>query len=149
MPPTDDEALAALRILRGWLTAPRPAYSADPPDSLVPIAGKPLSELGLELRAVQRLIAVGWLRVVAIGRRRFTKRSYLLALVDELRPVGPKARKDEPEKVDELAVAVALAAARRAKRAGGRKAPWPARQPSDVSDEIAREVRVPFRRKLR
>jgi hypothetical protein len=61
------------------------------PDELVPITQADLEPFGLELRPIRRLIAAGKLRVVEIGRRRFTKRSFLLALVDELPAVrGPQ-----------------------------------------------------------
>jgi len=118
------------------------AEDADQQDALVAIAAKPLAALGLELRAVQRLIADGRLRAVAIGRRRFTRKSYLLALVDELSPVAPTRRDDEPE--DDLLVAVARAAARRAKRDRRSRDKGP-----NVSEEIAGSVRIPFSRKLR
>jgi hypothetical protein len=87
-------------------------------DELVAVAAKPLAALGLELRAIQRLVADGKLRAVRIGRRVFTRRAYLLALVDELAPAT--AADDPEEEPDELAIAVAKAAQRRA-RASARK----------------------------
>jgi hypothetical protein len=89
--------------------------SASPPDTLVPIAADAIDALGLELRAVQRLIADGRLKAVEIGRRKFTKASYLLALVDELPAVG-RAHAVAVDGHDELQEAFAAAARRRAAR---------------------------------
>lgn len=82
---------------------------ATPSDSLIAIAKEPLAELGLELKAVRKLIADGALRTVAIGRRTFTKTSYLTALVDSL----PAAK--AVGATDDLAIAAQKRAARRSK----------------------------------
>lgn len=91
-----------------------------PTDDLVPIALEPLAAIGLELKAILALVEAGHLRAVTIGRRRFTKKSLLLALVDELPHAArsasgpaPKAAKDERS---ELERTVHRAAMRRARR---------------------------------
>ncbi|HLK40593.1 MAG TPA: hypothetical protein VKU41_27765 [Polyangiaceae bacterium] len=86
-------------------------------DELVPLDAQSLAAYGLEHNAVARLVAAGKLRAVRIGRRNFTRRSYLLALVDEL----PQVRRtrdtedDAPER-DDLGEAVAKMAARASAR---------------------------------
>ncbi len=79
-----------------------------PADELVQIAREPLAKHGLELKPIQRFINAGTLKVVEVGRRRFTKLSYLLALVDQL----PAPKSAEPE--DDIAAAARKRAARRA-----------------------------------
>ncbi len=91
----------------------RVRLDAQPVDELVAIAAEPLAALGLELRAVQTLVAEGRLRAVQIGRRRFTRRSYLLALVDELE-VATAEPKAKPADV------LTLAASKAARRASAR-----------------------------
>jgi hypothetical protein len=81
----------------------------EPADRLVPVERVALRELGLEERAIRRLVEGGELRAVTIGRRRFTRLSYLLSLVDEL----PQARA-HVEPVDDIEAA----ARKRARRAG-------------------------------
>jgi len=95
------------------LLAERVASRLGDRDELVPIAAKEIGALGLELRAVQRLIAEGKLRAVDIGRRRFTTRARLLALVNELPAVGPHEQ-DPP--ADELLEATRKAAERRSRK---------------------------------
>lgn len=85
-------ALVALADALG-LTA---VADVEPRDELVAICAEGLEPYGLELRAVQTLIAEGRLRAVQIGRRRFTKRSYLLALVDELETEQPAPPRGQP-----------------------------------------------------
>jgi hypothetical protein len=75
-------------------------------DDLIPVSPDALEPLGLEYRPVVALAQSGTLRTVWIGRRRFTKRSWLVALADAL----PSATDAAPD--DELAIA----AAKRAKR---------------------------------
>lgn len=75
-------------------------------DALVPIAAEPLAGLGLEYRPTLALAQAGTLKTVWIGRRRFTKQSWLVALADAL----PLATDAAPE--DELAQAAAKRAAR-------------------------------------
>ncbi len=93
--------------------------SPAPVDELVPLTAEALAKMGLEARAVHRLVVNGALKTVAIGRRRFTRRSYLLALVDTLPAV--EHRNTKPAKVtapqSDLEIAVAKSAARRARRA--------------------------------
>ena len=84
--------------------------ASEPADRLIPIARGPLAELGLEIKPVLRLIAAGALKVVEIGRRRFTKLSYLVALVDEL----PAATSTPEPEDDDLTAATRAAARRRA-----------------------------------
>jgi hypothetical protein len=86
-------------------------------DELVAIAAQPLKAHGLELHAVQRLIEDGKLRAVRIGHRAFTKRSALLALVDELPPIAKPSRGEPVESQDDLRVAVAAAARRQQRKA--------------------------------
>lgn len=85
-----------------------------PTDDLVHVALGPISALGLELRPVQALIADGRLKTIVIGRRRFTKKSLLLALVDELPHAARAACGPAPKRDDALAKAVERAATRRA-----------------------------------
>lgn len=93
-------------------------------DELVALAPKPLAAMGLEHAAVARLVAEGRLRAVTIGRRRFTKRSYLLALVDELpTPKRAPAPAVEQDALREAVTAMARRSARKRMRAvnrGGR-----------------------------
>lgn len=84
-------------------------------DELVPLSPAPLAAMGLEHAAVLRLVAEGRLRAVTIGRRRFTKRSYLLALVDEL-PVAKRGPGPAPDRRDALREAVEAMARRRARK---------------------------------
>lgn len=103
------EALSALaQVVEAGAAEPRPS------DDLVALNAAGLAAIGLELRSIQKLVAAGRLRAVEIGRRRFTKRSYLLALVDEL----PAAVRKADEDGDALRVAVAKAGQRRALSGG-------------------------------
>ncbi len=77
------------------------------------IAAEPLPALGLEHRAVQTLVAECRQLPVHIGRRRITRRSYLLALVDELE-VATAEPKAKPADV------LTLAASKAARRASAR-----------------------------
>ncbi|HEY4013759.1 MAG TPA: hypothetical protein VGM06_10495 [Polyangiaceae bacterium] len=82
--------------------------SATPVDELVAIERKALKPIGLEYAPVLALAQAGTLRTVWIGRRRFTRRSWLVALADIL----PAAVDAEP--TDDIG----LAAAKRAVRKG-------------------------------
>lgn len=109
------ETGSATVSLEGGELVVRIRLDATPADELVAVAADPLAALGLELRAVQTLIADGKLRAVQIGRRRFTKLSYLLALVDELEAERPTSPHGQPADV------LALAASKAARRASTRK----------------------------
>jgi hypothetical protein len=100
--------------LEGGELVIRVRLDAEPRDELVAIAADALKPYGLELRAVQTLIADGLLRAVTIGRRRFTRRSLLLALVDEL-PTSTHVPADQP-KADVLTLAASKAARRASAR---------------------------------
>jgi hypothetical protein len=80
--------------------------AAAPADELIPVTATALEPLQLEYRPVVALAQSGTLRTVWIGRRRYTKRSWLLALADEL----PAATQTAPD--DDLAIAAAKRAAR-------------------------------------
>lgn len=85
------------------------------PDELVAVAAEPLEAMGLELAAVRALVTSGRLKAVRIGRRVFTKRSYLLAMVDEL-PAAVSTPAVPVETHDELQEAVARAAKRKERK---------------------------------
>lgn len=102
---------AALRALADAVeqAAPTPAT-----DELVEVR-----TMGMERRAVDRLIASGTLHVFKVGRRLYTKRSALLALADKLPAVKrrkPRARVLEDD--DELEVDRRL---RQLRAAGGKR----------------------------
>jgi hypothetical protein len=94
---------AALDLLLDALDEREPREDAD---DLIPVSPDALEPLGLEYRPVVALAQSGTLRTVWIGRRRFTKRSWLVALADAL----PSATDTAPG--DELALAAAKRAAR-------------------------------------
>jgi hypothetical protein len=81
--PTDSEAFAALCVLRAWL-----GYGVGLVDAIS--EQRPVSRsdelvafpFGLERRAARGLVREGRLTTTRIGRRVYTKRSALLALVD-------------------------------------------------------------------
>jgi hypothetical protein len=100
--------------LEGGELVIRIRLAAQPVDELVAVCAEGLAPFGLELRAVQSLIAEGKLRAVQIGRRRFTKRSLLLALVDELEVHAA------PERDAKAADVLTLAASKAARRASAR-----------------------------
>ena len=85
--------------------------TSEPADALVAVAAEPLAALGLEYGPVLRLAQSGELRSVWIGRRRFTKRSWLVALADTL-----PAATSTPDEPDDLRAAVAKAARRQVRR---------------------------------
>lgn len=75
------------------------AYRAAPfEDELVKLADVPI-----EARARTRLVRDGRLRVIKLGRRLYTRRSYIAKLVDELPPLAtaPSPRKEEYDAVVE------------------------------------------------
>lgn len=85
-----------------------PGAGASPPhgDALVPINGEALAALGLELRPVARLADSGELRTLRIGRRRYTRQSWLVALADKLASAAPAPT---PQCVPEAPAAIAPA----------------------------------------
>jgi hypothetical protein len=92
---------------------------AEPTDTLVAIAAEPLAVYGLELKPVLRLADDGALKTVAIGRRRFTKLSYLLALVDTL-PAANAVNEEESSVVVTMRRHVDRMARRAAKARGAK-----------------------------
>ena len=94
---------AALDVLLDALDERAPREAGD---ELIPVAPDALEPLALEYRAVVALAKEGALRTVWVGRRRYTKRSWLLALADTL----PAAMDTAPD--DELAMAAAKRAVR-------------------------------------
>jgi hypothetical protein len=84
-------------------------------DELVALSPAPLAAMGLEHAAVLRLVATGNLKAVKVGRRVFTKRSYLLSLVDELPPVRQRGPTVAPG--DALREALAKIAERQRRKA--------------------------------
>jgi hypothetical protein len=105
---------AAVAIENGELVI-RVRLDAQAADELVRLA-----DVDLEAKAKARLVRDGSLKVVRIGRELFTKRSYLLALVDEL-PAHRPADVAEPE-AEELRSDLEIAVARASKRRGRRAA---------------------------
>ena len=76
-------------------------------DGLVPVTAEGLAAEGLEYRPIVALAQAGTLRTVWIGRKRYTRKSWLVALADKLPPATAEVPDDD----------VANAARRRARRA--------------------------------
>jgi hypothetical protein len=91
------------------LDAVVPTQSSESADELVPITREALGPLALEYAPILALAQAGTLKTVWIGRRRYTKRSWLVALADTL----PPATGDDARPVDDLAVAARKRANRR------------------------------------
>jgi hypothetical protein len=83
-------------------------------DELLPVTREALAPLSLEYRPILELAQAGTLRTVWIGRRRYTKRSWLVDLADAL-PSAADAPAEQP--VDELKAAVRKMAEREARKA--------------------------------
>jgi hypothetical protein len=81
--------------------------ASQPQDALIPVTADALKPLGLEYGPIVRHAQTGTLRTCWIGRNRFTKLSWLLALVEAL----PPATTDAPE--DDLTEAARKRARRR------------------------------------
>jgi hypothetical protein len=87
-PPSDADALKALRVVAAWLRF-RDGSAVDTPDELVAFP------FGFERRAASALVRAGALPTKKIGRRLYARRSDLLALVEDVakvtRAVAPTA----------------------------------------------------------
>ena len=107
MTPADPRVTAlasALVALIDGLT--RPKASVPHLDELVPITAEALTPLQFEHRAVVRLAEAGQLRTVRIGRRRYTRASWLAELADKLPIAASHAGTVAPAPVDELMMAL-------------------------------------------
>ena len=85
MNPSDPRVTAlatALVALIDSLTSAKPSESGV--DALIPITSEALTPLQFEHRAVVRLVETGQLRTVQIGRRRYTKASWLAEMAEKL-----------------------------------------------------------------
>jgi hypothetical protein len=85
----------------------RATVATPPIDDLVPLTLKAVEARGLELRPLVRLAEAGTLKTVRIGRRRYTRASWLAGLADALPPAA------DVEPADELTAAARRRAARR------------------------------------
>lgn len=77
-------------------------------DDLILIAHAPLEARGFELKPIVRAVESGALRTVRLGRRRYTRATWLAELADKLTAATPIAQ------VDDLAEAARRRAARKA-----------------------------------
>jgi hypothetical protein len=98
-----DAAEALGRIARALAERPDPAVQ----DDLVPLA-----DLPFEVEARRSLVREGRLKVVRVGRKLFTSRRAVAALVDTLPPATLPGPKPGVAPSDDLAVAVAKRARR-------------------------------------
>lgn len=114
---SDPRVLALASAIVELLNVLAEGHQAPPHDELVAVAPKPLAALGLEYRPTLALAQAGTLRTVWIGRRRFTRRSWLAALAEAL----PPACSAQPE--DDLAEAARRRASRRSLRVVGGGSP--------------------------
>jgi hypothetical protein len=83
-------------------------------DELVRIAPAPLRALDLEYNAILKHAQSGDLRTAWIGRARYTRKSWLAALLEKLPPAA-----DAHQPIDDIAVAARRIAERRVARAAG------------------------------
>ncbi len=108
MPPDDPRVIALARAIVALIDG----ASLSATDELVPLTPEALAALGLEHRPVVRLVERGELASIKIGRRRYTRRSWLAQLAEKT-PIVP-SRPAVPK--DDLLDAVR----KRAARLGGR-----------------------------
>jgi len=94
----------------------RSVSSAQPADELVAIERESLRKLDLEYAPILGACQAGTLKSIWLGRRRYTKRSWLVALADTL----PPATDVEQPPADDLTLAFRRRAERLARRAGAR-----------------------------
>jgi hypothetical protein len=109
MSPDDPRIVALAAAIVALIDGMRGDAPSHAHDDLVPLTHEALAERQLEHRAVVRLAESGELRTVKIGRRRYTRASWLADLAGKLAASAPTCRPVVSER-DQL---IALLRARR------------------------------------